>query len=63
LISRNKTYLDRVLTQEDAAKSLEELNEFDVFDKLLEGKEYPEEQKSELRDLYRGIISEMNERE
>ena len=63
LISRNKTYLDKVLTREDAAKPLEELNELEVFDKLLDGKDYPEEQKSELRDLYREIINEMNERE
>jgi len=62
LISRNKPYLDRVLTLEEAAKSLEELNEFDVFDKALDGKDYPENQKSELKDLYREIINEMNER-
>ena len=55
LISRNKTYLDKVLTQEDTAKSLEELDKFEVFDKLLEGKDFPEEQKSELRELYREI--------
>jgi exonuclease SbcD len=56
LISRNKTYLDRVLTMEDATKPLEELNEFEVFDKLLDGKDYPEEQKLELRDLYKEIM-------
>jgi len=64
LISRNKTYLDKVLTREDVARPLEELNEFDVFDKLLDGKNYLlEEQKSELRDLYKEIINEMNEGE
>ena len=59
LISRNKTYLDKVLTQEDTAKSLEELDKFEVFDKLLEGKDFPEEQKSELRELYREITNEL----
>jgi len=61
LISRNKPYLDKVLTQEETAKSLEELNEFEVFDKLLDGKDFPDEQKSELKDLYREIIIKMNE--
>jgi exonuclease SbcD len=63
LISRNKPYLDKVLTREEVAKSLEELNEFEVFDRLLDGKDYPQEQKSELRELYKGIINEMIERE
>jgi exonuclease SbcD len=63
LINRNKQYLDKVLTREDAAKSLEELSEYDVFDKLLDGKDFPEEQKSELKDLYRNVINEMNEKE
>jgi exonuclease SbcD len=63
VISRNKQYLDRVLTREDAAKSLEELNEYDVFDKLLDGKDFPEAQKSELKTLYKDIINEMNEKE
>ena len=61
LISRNKPYLDRVLTQDDAAKSLDELTAFDVFDKLLDGKDFPEEQKSELRDLYKKIVNELDE--
>ena len=63
LISRNKPYLDSVLSRDDSAKPLEELNEFDVFDKLLDRKDFPDEQKSELRDLYREIINEMNEKE
>ncbi|MCL1936915.1 MAG: exonuclease SbcCD subunit D C-terminal domain-containing protein [Candidatus Azobacteroides sp.] len=63
LISRNKAYLDRVLMREDAVKSLEELNELDVFDQLLDEKDYPEEQKLELKDLYKEIINEMNESE
>jgi len=63
LINRNKQYLDSVLTQEDTAKSLEELDIFEVFDKLLEKKDFPKEQNSELKDLYREIINEMNEKE
>jgi len=61
LISKDKTYLDKLLTQEDTAKSLEELDKFEVFDKLLEAKEFPEEQKSELRELYREITTELYE--
>ena len=63
LINKNKTYLDKVLTQEDTTKSLEEMNEYDVFDKLLNSKDFPDEQKTELRDLYKEIINEMNEKE
>ena len=60
---QNKQYLDRVLTQEDSAKSLEELNEYDVFDRLLAGKDFPTEQKSELKALYRETVSEINEKD
>jgi exonuclease SbcD len=63
LKTQNKQYLDKVLTQQDAVKPLEELNEYDVFDKLLEGRDFPEEQKMELKDLYRDIINRINERE
>ena len=63
LINKNKTCLGKVLTQEDTTKSLEEMNEYDVFDKLLNSKDFPEEQKSELIDLYREIIYKMNEKE
>ena len=61
LISRNKPYLDKVLTQEETVKSLEELNEFDVFDTLLDAKDFPDEQKSELRAQYREIIVGLHE--
>jgi exonuclease SbcD len=57
---QNKQYFDKELTHADTVKSLDELSEYDVFDKLLKGKDFPEEQKSELKDLYREIISEMN---
>ena len=60
---QNKQYLDKVLTLEDKVKSLEELNEYDVFDKLLVDKDFPDEQKLELRDLYREIINKMNEKD
>jgi len=55
LISRNNPYLDSVLTREDVTKSLEELDEFDVFDKLLEKTNISIEQKEELKNLYREI--------
>jgi exonuclease SbcD len=58
---QNKQYLDKVLTQKDTVKTLEELNEYDVFDQLLEAKNLPEEQKIELKELYSDIIKKMNE--
>ncbi len=58
---QNKEYLDRVLTKEHTEKNLEELNEFDVFRKLLEDKDFSEEQTKELEILYREIVSEIHE--
>ncbi|MDR0516545.1 MAG: exonuclease SbcCD subunit D C-terminal domain-containing protein [Fibromonadaceae bacterium] len=52
---QDKRFLDNVLAGEYSEKNLEELNEFDVFDKLLESKDFPYEQKDELRELYREI--------
>jgi len=51
---QDKRILDKVLTQEYAA-SLDDLNEFDVFGKLLEDKNLPDEQKAELKELYKEV--------
>jgi len=51
---QDKRVLDKVLTQEYAA-SLDDLNEFDVFGKLLEDKNLPDEQKAELKELYKEV--------
>ncbi|MDR1759985.1 MAG: exonuclease SbcCD subunit D C-terminal domain-containing protein [Fibrobacter sp.] len=58
---QNKEYLDRVLTKEHTEKSLEELNELEVFKKLLEDKDFPDEQMQELEILYREILSEIHD--
>jgi exonuclease SbcD len=55
---QDKRILDKVLTQEYAA-SLDDLNEFDVFGKLLEDRDLPEEQKSELKELYKEIVGDL----
>jgi len=55
---QDKRVLDKVLTQEHAA-SLDDLNEFDVFGKLLEDRNLPEEQKAELKELYREIVGDL----
>jgi exonuclease SbcD len=53
---QNKRILDDVLTLENAEKSLDDLNEYEVFGKLLENENLPEEQKEELKELYREIL-------
>jgi len=55
---QDKRILDKVLTQEHAA-SLDDLNEFDVFDKLLEDRNLPDEQKAELKELYREVAADL----
>lgn len=53
---QNKQYLDQVLTLNDTVDLLDELNEYDVFEKLLEKKEISEEQKTELKECYNEIV-------
>jgi exonuclease SbcD len=55
---QDKRILDKVLTQEYAA-SLDNLNEFDVFGKLLEGRNLPEEQENELKELYKEVVGDL----
>jgi exonuclease SbcD len=57
---QNRQYLANVLTQNDSIQPLEELNEFDVFDKLLEKNGISTEQKEELKNLYRNVVVELN---
>ena len=56
---QNRQHFNEVLTQEDSRLSLDELDEFEVFDKLLEKKAMSTEQKEELKNLYREIIVEL----
>jgi exonuclease SbcD len=56
---QNRQYLNEVLTQADAADSLDELNEMEVFDKLLEKNNISDDQKAELKALYQEIIDSL----
>ena len=57
---QNKQYLSEILTLEDETQSLDELDTFDVFDKLLEKNNIATEQKEELQNSYKGIVIELN---
>jgi exonuclease SbcD len=59
---QNKQYLDNVLTMAEASRSLDDLDEFSVFDEFLAGREFPDEQKQELRLSYREIVNEIREK-
>ena len=56
---QNKQNLNEVLTQNDSTQSLEELDQFEVFDKLLEKNDISVEQQTELRNLYKEISAEL----
>ncbi len=60
---QNQQYLNDVLTKEDTIQALDELNEFDIFDKLLEKANISVEQKNELKELYKEIIIGLNTKE
>jgi exonuclease SbcD len=57
---QNRQYLIDVLTKDDTTNSLEELNAFDVFDKLLDKNEISTEQKEELKESYKEIVTGIN---
>jgi exonuclease SbcD len=57
---QNRPQSTTVLTQEDTSESLEELDIFDVFEKKLMKEEIIEEQKDELRALYREMVQRLN---
>jgi len=52
---QNKQYFSEVLTSADSLQSLEELDKFEVFDKLLEKHSITNEQRDELQGSYREI--------
>jgi exonuclease SbcD len=56
---QNRQYLNEVLTTDDSAQLLDELDKFEVFDKLLEKNDISEEQKEELKKTYEEIVSEV----
>jgi exonuclease SbcD len=56
----NRPQLNAVLTQQDTSASLEELNVFDVFEKKLVKEQIMDEQKDELRVLYKQVVQQLN---
>lgn len=57
---QNRQHLNEVLTTNDTTDSLDELNAFDVFDKLLEKASISDEQKEELKESYKEIVDGLN---
>lgn len=56
---QNRQHLNEVLTTNDTADSLDELNALDVFEKLLEKALVSEEQKEELKEAYKEIVDKL----
>lgn len=56
---QNRKYMAKVLETENS-QSLEELSPLDVFQKLLEKEEVPEDQRLLQLDLYRDIVNELH---
>ena len=57
---QNRQYLTEVLTCDDSIQSLDELDKFDVFDKLLDKNAVSDEQKARYKELYKEIVIELN---
>jgi len=57
---QNRQHLHEVLTTNDTTDSLDELNTFDVFDKLLDKRNISEEQQNELKETYKEIVDGLN---
>jgi exonuclease SbcD len=57
---QNRQYITEVLTINDNTQSLDELNQFDVFDKLLDKNAVSDEQKATYKELYNEIVAGLN---
>lgn len=57
---QNRQHLNEVLTTNDTTDSLDELNAFDVFDKLLDKSSISDKQKEELKESYKEIVDGLN---
>jgi exonuclease SbcD len=57
---QNRQHLNEGLTTNDTTDSLDELNSFDVFDKLLDKTVISNEQKEELKESYKEIVDNLN---
>ncbi|MDR2233725.1 MAG: exonuclease SbcCD subunit D C-terminal domain-containing protein [Tannerella sp.] len=53
---QNRQYLNEVLTRNESAQSLDELDKFDVFEILLAKNNVPEAQQEVLKELYRSLV-------
>lgn len=60
---QNRQHLNQVLTANDTVDLLEELNAYDVYDKLLDKASISVEQKDELKELYKEIVESLNIKE
>jgi exonuclease SbcD len=58
---RNRRVMERALQRDDAAQSLDELDERAVFERCLSAHQVPEGQRGELRALYAEILTAMDE--
>ena len=59
---QNKKYLNEVLYIDEKVQSLDDLDEYEVFNKLLEKRIFSDKQKTELKNMYSEIINEVNEK-
>jgi len=57
---QNKKHLTEFLATDGTSEMLDELDTFEVFDKLLEKNKITEEQRSELKESYKEIVDNLN---
>ena len=60
---QNRQHLNELLNANDTSDALEELDTFDVFDKLLEKASISNPEKEELMDVYKEIVDSLNTNE
>ena len=57
---QNRQHLNEVLSYNNDTQSLDDLDKFDVFDKLLEKNDISDDQKEELKNSYKEIVIDLN---
>ena len=60
---QNRQFLDEALIYEENIRLLDELDEFEVFEKILEKNNFSAEQTEDLKNLYREITIEISDHE
>ena len=58
---QNRLFINEVLSRDDSAQSLDELNIVEVFNKLLDKSDISDEQKAELKQYYNEIVSQLED--